>query len=70
MIDIVSWYKVRTKPKKKGTYLLMIGVRDGFWMNVSIKKAYWNGRVWSLSDSEVPMKWKYINNEDENKYAV
>ncbi len=74
MKDIRSWFIVRDiKPDKNGIYLLMVGDRHpicGF-MTMSIIKTRWNKNTgWDIKKDLVPIQWKYVTNEDEQRYHL
>lgn len=70
LVDINKWYSTKDNPpKKKGRYLLMIGVRELNHLNISVTECNWNSRdKWNLPEGAVPMQWKYITNSDKEKY--
>ena len=69
LVDINKWHKANDNPKKKGRYLLMIGVRQLGHLNISVTECNWNKKNgWNLPEGVVSMKWKYITEADKKKY--
>lgn len=71
MIDINRWYVCNElQPKRKGKYLLMVGIRNqtSGHTDIGIIESYWNGHVWNANDLYIRYKWKYIQPGDIKKY--
>ena len=71
MVDLNRWFElVYDKPQKKGSYLLLVGIRKGkgSYTEMGVVKSYWNGKVWDIREDYIPMKWKYAKQGELEKY--
>lgn len=71
MIDINRWYECRyEKPKKRGKYLLLVGIRNKQTghTDIGVIESFWNGQSWATKDSYALLKWKYIKPGEIDKY--
>lgn len=71
MTDINRWYECKYEnPKKKGKYLLMVGIRNKIagYTELGIIESFWNGYEWGVKDSFVVCKWKYMKPGELDKY--
>jgi len=71
MVDISRWYEcVNEDPKKRGKYLLLVGLRDkqSGATNIGIIESFWNGHAWDCKEEYIPMKWRYNKPNEICKY--
>lgn len=71
MANLNTWNDCRNiKPKKKGTYLLMVGVRNSYigYTEIGIIDAFWNGIDWGVNEKYALFKWKKACPGEIDKY--
>lgn len=73
MVNINIWYKCENKPKKKGYYVLLVGMRAknvGHWDETTILICYWNGRSWTTPEGFKPYKWRYVVKGRDDRHPI
>lgn len=70
MSNIYAWHKCdKEPPKKKGWYILMVGIKgSGWWWEINVVKALWNGHTWIDLNGHTPMQWTFIKPNILDKY--
>lgn len=70
-LDLFAFkFFAKEKPKKKGFYMVLKGVRHPLrtWLETSYTIAKWNGKVWDIDDESVVISWRYSTPQEIKEF--